>query len=75
MRKHYLLNDSIELLKAIEIELHDDIDSSKQHKLKQVIKELESSRTVTSDQILHILGRVVVLIPAFEKIINSLSEL
>lgn len=75
MRKHKLLKDSIELLKIIEIELHDDIDSSKRYKLKQAIKELESSRDkITHKQILVIMGRVIALIPAIERIIKHLSE-
>jgi len=76
MRKHILLKDSIDLLKRIQVELHDDIDSSKRNELDRIIKELEScEEELTPNQLLFILGKVVVFIPAIERIFRKLSEL
>ena len=76
MRKHILLKDSIELLKRIQVELHDDIDSSKRSELNRIIKELEScEEELTPNQLLFILGKVIFFIPAIEKILKKLSEL
>ncbi len=76
MRKHVLLKDSIDLLKCIQIELHDDIDSSKRSELDRIIKELEScEEELTPDQLLYVLGKVIVFIPAIERIFRKLSEL
>ncbi len=75
MHKHKLLKNSIELLKCIQIELHDDIDSSKRNKLNRTIKELESCKEkITPNQMLEILGKVIAFIPAIERIIKTLSE-
>ncbi len=76
MLAHTLLKDSIELLKSIQIELHDDIDSSKRSELSRIIKELEScEEKLTPNQLLHKLGKVIAFIPAIERIFKNLSEL
>ena len=76
MPRHSLLKDSIELLKSIQLELHDDIDSSKRQELERIIYELESNEEkVTAPQILSFLGKAIALAPAIERIISSLSDL
>ncbi|WP_100913766.1 hypothetical protein [Pseudoalteromonas spongiae] len=76
MSNHNLLKDSVELLKKIRLELHDDIDSSKRSKLDKAIEELENNRAkLTNSDILGVIGKFVIFIPAIERILNSLKEL
>lgn len=76
MSNHNLLKDSIGLLKRIRQELHDDIDSSKRRELDKAIEELESNDDKLSpSQLLRIIGKVVVWIPAIERVLNSFKEL
>ncbi|MCU7976266.1 hypothetical protein L5M43_13550 [Shewanella sp. SW36] len=75
MKNQQLLKSSIESLKLIQIELHDDIDSSKRLELEKVIKELESCETEPSPrQLLTKIGKVIVWIPAIERFINLFLE-
>ena len=75
MKNQQLLKSSIESLKLIQIELHDDIDSSKRLELEKVIKELESCETEPSPhQLLTKMGKVIVWIPAIERFINLFLE-
>jgi hypothetical protein len=76
MSNHNLLKDSIGLLKKIRQELHDDIDSSKRRELDKAIEELESNDDKLSpSQLLRIIGKVVIWIPAIERVLNSFKEL
>lgn len=71
-----LLKSSIESLKMIQSELHDDIDSSERIELGRIIKELESCNTnITPRQLLIVLGKVISWIPAVERLIKILLEL
>ena len=76
MSNHNLLKDSVGLLKKIQQELHDDIDSSKRRELDKVIKELEiNGNRLSRPDILKEIGKVLIWIPAIERIINSFKEL
>ena len=76
MSNHNLLKDSVGLLKKIRQELHNDIDSSKRRELDRAIKELENNRNKLSPpDILRVIGKVVIWIPAIERILNSFREL
>jgi hypothetical protein len=76
MKNQQLLKSSIESLKMIQEQLHNDIDSSKRKELQKVIEELEMCESgVTPNQLLFLLGRVISWFPAIERIINCFLEL
>lgn len=76
MKNQQLLKSSIESLKMIQEQLHNDIDSSKRKELQKVIEELEMCESgVTPNQLLFLLGRVLNWLPAVERIINCFFEL
>ncbi len=76
MINNELLKISIESLKLIQSELHDDIDSSKRIELSKVIESLESCNSnITPNQLLIIFGKVVSWIPAVERLLKALIEL
>lgn len=76
MINHQLLKSSIESLKLVQQELHNDIDSSKRIELQRIINELESCKeSVTPSQLLLKLGKVFSWFPAIERLINTLLEL
>lgn len=68
-----LLKDSIESIKQLRDELHDDIDSSKRKKLDQIIKDLESceKRQISPNQILDLLGKALALLPLLERVLDK----
>ena len=75
MKNIQLLKSSIECLKMIREELHDDIDSGKRNKLEKVICDLEScAKGTTPDQLLEMLGQAISYVPAIERLIKALSE-
>ncbi|EKO3674030.1 hypothetical protein M3923_002719 [Vibrio metschnikovii] len=70
-----LLKNSIESLKMIQSEMHDDMDSSKRAELDKVISDLEKCGTEKSPtQLLEILGKCLALVPAVERLLKVLSE-
>jgi hypothetical protein len=72
---HDLLKKSIESLKLIQLEMHDDMDSSKRAELDKIISDLEKcGDKISPAQILELLGKCVVLIPAVERLLKVLSE-
>jgi len=76
MRNRKLLKDSIDILILIRDELHDDIDSSKRSELDKAIKELENAKDeFRPSQMLNVIGRVVILIPAIERILKGFDGL
>jgi hypothetical protein len=76
MKNRKLLKDSIECLKNIRDELHDDIDSSTRNKLEKAIQNIEScTEGMTSNQLLIELGKALSYVPAIERIVKALSEL
>ena len=76
MKNNTLLNNSIEVLKKIRLELHDDIDSSKRRQLDEAIRNLEDNGSeLTKSQVLNVLGKVVNFLPTILKILNSIKEL
>lgn len=76
MNNQQLLKNSIEIIKQLRDELHDDIDSSKREKLDQVIEDLERCdvQKVTPDQILVFLGKVVEKLPYIEKMLEMFNN-
>lgn len=68
-----LLKSSIESIKQLRYELHDDIDSSKRKKLDKIIKDLESceKRQISPNQILDLLGKALALLPLLERILDK----
>lgn len=76
MKNNILLDNSIEILKKIREELHDDIDSSKRRQLDKAISELEENGdTLSHSQLLNSLGKALECLPLILKLINSLFEL
>ncbi|MCX7068458.1 MAG: hypothetical protein NTW85_12290 [Methylococcales bacterium] len=70
MKNQKLLKDSIETIKKLRAELHNDIDSSKREELDQIIKDLESyeNRQILVNQILSLFGKALALIPILERV-------
>jgi hypothetical protein len=68
-----LLKDSIESVKQLRDELHDDIDSSKRKKLDRIIEDLESceKRNISPNQILDLIGKALALLPLLEKVLDK----
>lgn len=70
-----LLEKSIESLKMIQLEMHDDMDSSKRAELEQIIKNLENyGRKKSPTELLELLGKCVAIIPAVDRLLKILSE-
>jgi hypothetical protein len=77
MRNQQLLKSSIEAIKTLRLEIHDDIGGIKRDELDQIIKNLEcyEGQQITANQILEVLGKAISYLPALEKIIDFLSGL
>lgn len=72
---HHLLKESIESLKSIQLEMHDVMDSGKRAELDKIILDLEKyGNNKSPTQLLEILGKCIVLIPAVERLLKVLSE-
>jgi hypothetical protein len=70
-----LLEKSIESLKMIQLEMHDDMDSSKRAELEQIIKNLENyGHKKSPTELLELLGKCVAIIPAVDRLLKILSE-
>lgn len=55
--------------------MHDVMDSSKRVELDRIIKDLEScGESKTPSQLLEVFGRCVALIPAVERLLDTLSN-
>lgn len=77
MNNQKLLKDSIENIKQLRDELHNDIDSSKRNKLDKIIHDLGcyENQQITAKQILALLGEAVSLLPAIATIIEFWDKL
>jgi len=77
MNNQLLLKISIEIIKELRTEIHDDIDDSNRKKLDQIIKDLEfcNVKELSKDQILKLFGKAITLIPALTKIIMFWGKL
>ena len=75
MNNQQLLKNSIEIIKKLREELHDDIDSSKREKLDQVIEDLKNcdAQKITAVQIFDLLGKAVNVIPYIAQILEILK--
>lgn len=72
---HRLLKESIESLKMIQLEMHDDMDSSKRAELEKIILKLEKyGHKKSPTQLLELLGKCLAIVPAVEKLLKILSE-
>lgn len=74
-----ILKDSIELLKRIQMELHDDIGSSTRMELNQVILKLEQyslqeAEDLKSIEIIQLIGKGLVALPVIAKLIEKLMQ-
>jgi len=76
MKNLQLLKTSIESLKGLRAELHDDIGSSKRKKLDQIIKNLEccEDQQISPKQILILLGKALALLPTVERILDEFNK-
>lgn len=75
MNNQQLLKNSIEIIKQLREELHDDIDSSRREKLDQVIEYLThcDAQKITAVQIFDLLGKAVDVIPYIAQILEILK--
>lgn len=74
-----ILKDSIELLKRIQVELHDDIESSTRMGLNQVIQQLElyslqEAEEIKSAEIVNLIGKGLVALPVIAKLLEKLMQ-
>lgn len=69
-----LLKNTIDTLKQLKMEMHDDMDSSTQAKLDQVIQDLEQHNDLTKSKLLQILGEVLAWLPVVRCIIMQLLD-
>lgn len=72
IKKSYLLEDSVQLLKKLRAEMHDKMDNSQLQNLDLVIMQLEKAKSQT--QILDLLGKALNVLPSISKIIENLSQ-
>ncbi|MGR5149674.1 hypothetical protein ACQKP8_24390 [Photobacterium alginatilyticum] len=74
-----LLKKSLDVLKLLKSEMHDDIDSKTENELNLVISQIEKElkdgkKRVEPDEILSILGKCVAFFKGVVDIINFLSD-
>jgi hypothetical protein len=71
-----LLKTSIESIKKLRAELHNDIDSSKRKELEQIIKDLEcyKGQHISPNQILGLIGKALAILPVLEKIWDEFNK-
>ncbi|MFC3873009.1 hypothetical protein [Neisseria musculi] len=69
-----LLKNTIDTLKQLKMEMHDDMDSSTQAKLDQVIQDLEQHDDLTKSKLLQILGEVLDWLPVIRSIMQLLDK-
>lgn len=72
IKKSYLLEDSVQLLKRLRAEMHDKMDDSQLQNLDLVIMQLEKAKSQT--QMLDLLGKALNVLPSISKIIENLSQ-
>jgi hypothetical protein len=75
MKNLQLLKISIESIKALQLEIHDDIDDSKRKKLDQIVKDLEhcEDQNISANRILELLGKAIDILPAIAKFLTYLG--
>lgn len=69
-----LLKNTIDTLKQLKMEMHDDMDSSAQVKLDQVIRDLEQRNDLTKSKLLQILGEILGWLPVIRSIMELLDK-
>lgn len=69
-----LLKNAIDTLKQLKMEMHDDMDSSTQAKLDQVIQDLEQHDDLTKSKLLQILGEVLEWLPVIRCMMQLLDK-
>ncbi|SAY51887.1 hypothetical protein [Neisseria weaveri] len=69
-----LLKNTIDTLKQLKMEMHDDMDSSTQAKLDQVIQDLEQHDDLTKSKLLQILGEVLEWLPVIRCMMQLLDK-
>jgi hypothetical protein len=74
-----ILKNSIELLKRIQVELHDDIGSSTRMELNQVIQQLElyslqEAKDIKSAEFIKLVGKGLAALPFIAKLIEKLMQ-
>ena len=74
MNNKNLLKQAIEDLKQLQLELHDTLDSGKKAELEKIIQELEKCQNPKNDDILKVIGEVLIIVFRFI-LFNEGSEL
>ena len=71
-----LLKNTIDTLKQLKMEMHDDMDSSTQAKLDQIIQDLEQHHhnALTKSKLLQILGEILECLPVIRSIMQLLDK-
>ena len=71
-----LLKNTIDTLKQLKMEMHDDMDSSTQAKLDQIIQDLEQHHhnVLTKSKLLQILGEILEWLPVIRSIMQLLDK-
>ncbi|MDK4536579.1 hypothetical protein [Kingella kingae] len=69
-----LLKNAIETLEQLKMEMYDDMDSSTQAKLDQVIQDLKQHDDLTKSKLLQILGELFQWLPIIRSFLKELSN-
>ncbi|MFZ7109324.1 hypothetical protein [Avibacterium avium] len=73
-KKSLLLEESIKVLKQLQMEQHDVMDDSQRQKLNSVIQELEKAQLRSSDQILDLISKALDILPWLAKLFLYFTE-
>ncbi|CAM3761963.1 hypothetical protein ACLS0F_03165 [Avibacterium endocarditidis] len=73
-KKSLLLEESIKVLRQLQMEQHDVMDDSQRQKLNSVIQELEKAQLRSSDQILDLISKALDILPWLAKLFLYFTE-
>ncbi|MFZ7215448.1 hypothetical protein ACLSYY_07425 [[Pasteurella] aerogenes] len=73
-KKSLILEESIKVLKQLQMEQHDVMDDSQRQKLNSVIQELQKVQLSSNDQILDLIGKALDVLPWLAKLFLYFTE-
>ena len=68
------LEESIKVLKQLQMEQHDVMDNSQRQRLDSVIQELQKAQLSSNDQILDLIGKALDVLPWLAKLFLYFTE-
>ncbi|WGE42121.1 MULTISPECIES: hypothetical protein [Actinobacillus] len=73
-KKSLVLEESIKVLKQLQMEQHDVMDNSQRQRLDSVIQELQKAQLSSNDQILDLIGKALDVLPWLAKLFLYFTE-